>query len=72
MIAKSQLEKRASPLFRGPVTDTSVDLSTLETREGTRFGGFDATGTWLLGLECGSCFIPAPRYLTIVDACAPQ
>ena len=39
------------------------------TEAGQAFPGIDATGTWLLGLECGNCGIPAPWYLTVLKAC---
>lgn len=49
---------------------TSINLSTLTNETGTPFPGISATGTWVLGLVCGSCANPAPWYLTILKPCA--
>lgn len=44
---------------------TSADLSTLvDASDGSAFTGFEAEGTYLLALRCGSCPSPAPLVLT--------
>ena len=48
---------------------TVVDFSMLTTTGGQAFTGIDDTGTWLIGLECGNCGIPAPWYLSVLKVC---
>jgi len=44
---------------------TSADLSLLvDASDGSTFAGFEAEGTYLLALRCGSCPSPAPLVLT--------
>jgi len=64
------LETLATTLYRGTIpSGTVVDLSMLMTTGGQAFTGIDDTGTWLIGLECGNCGIPAPWYLSVLKAC---
>lgn len=66
------LETLPSALYRGGIdTGSVVDFSMLMTTGGQAFSGIDDTGTWLLGLECGNCGIPAPWYLTVLKVCTP-
>ncbi len=66
------LETLPTALYRGTIASgTVVDLSTLMTTGGQAFTGIDNTATWLLGLECGNCGIPAPWYLTVLKECTP-
>jgi hypothetical protein len=66
------LETLPTALYRGGIDfGTVVDFSTLMTTGGQAFTGIDDTGTWLLGLECGNCGIPAPWYLTVLKVCTP-
>lgn len=65
-----ELENMASALYRREVpAGTSVNLEEFLDEDGTAFPGIDASGTWLVGLECGGCREPAPTYLTILTAC---
>ena len=67
------LETLPSALYRGGIDiGTVVDFSMLTTMGGQAFPGIDDTGTWLLGLECGNCGIPAPWYLTVLKVCTPR
>lgn len=65
------LEHIADELYRGSVrAGNSLPLTTLtEDTTGQSFPGIDATGTWLLALNCGSCSNPAPWYLTVLQTC---
>ena len=64
------LETIADQMYRGEmVSDTSIDLSTLESDAGQSFPGIDASGTWLVALVCESCMNPAPGYLSILTPC---
>ena len=49
---------------------TSAVLSGAKNRkDGSAFPGFDqpTTGTWIMGLFCGSCQSPAPLFVTILE-----
>ena len=48
----------------------TLNLSTLKDSQGNAFSGIDASGTWLLGLQCGDCRNPAPWYLTVLKVCS--
>lgn len=65
------LENIADELYRGPVTaGAKLNLNTLvEETSGVAFPGIDATGTWILALNCTQCSNPAPWYLTILTPC---
>jgi hypothetical protein len=64
------LELIATDLYQGELsTGTRVSLNQLTTRGGKAFSGIDATGTWLLALQCGSCRNPAPWYLSVLKTC---
>ncbi len=64
------LETLPTALYRGTIASgTVVDFSTLTTTGGQAFTGIDDTGTWLVGLECGNCGIPAPWYLSVLKVC---
>jgi hypothetical protein len=66
------LETLPTALYRGTIdSGTVVTFSSLMTTGGQAFAGIDDTGTWLLGLECGNCGIPAPWYLTVLRVCTP-
>ena len=55
-------------------TGTTMDLSTLTvdgTATGEAFPGIDATSTWIVALQCGSCSNPAPWYMAILAPCTP-
>ena len=65
------LELIATKLYRGVNNSgTKVDFSTLKTDSGEGFPGIDATGTWLVALQCGGCRNPAPLYLSILKPCS--
>ena len=64
------IELIATDLYRAVIsTGTSVDFSTLKTDAGKAFSGIDATGTWVVALQCGSCRNPAPWYLSVLKPC---
>jgi hypothetical protein len=64
------LETLPTALYRGQIASgTVVDFSMLTTESGQAFTGIDDTGTWLIGLECGNCGIPAPWYLSVLKVC---
>ena len=64
------LELIATNLYQGGISSgTVVDFSTLQDSNGNRFSGIDATGTWIVALQCGNCRNPAPWYLSILQPC---
>ena len=64
------LELIATDLYRATIdSGTVVDFSTMKTAAGKAFSGIDATGTWLVALQCGGCRNPAPWYLSILKPC---
>jgi hypothetical protein len=64
------LELIATELYRGTIPmGTVVDFSMLMNDAGQRFSGIDATGTWIVALECGGCRNPAPWYLSVLKPC---
>jgi len=66
------LEIMDTEIYQGSIPPgTQIDFSTLETSDGKNFSGIDATGTWLVALQCGNCRNPAPWYLSILKVCTP-
>jgi hypothetical protein len=66
------LEIIPTSIYRGTIPQgTVVDFSSLKTTAGTAFSGIDASGTWLVALECGGCGIPSPWYLAVLQVCTP-
>jgi len=64
------IELIATELYEADIlVGNSVDLSTLTDKDGNKFPGISADGTWLLALQCGVCRNPAPWYLTILKPC---
>ena len=65
------LENIAAELYRGPVpAGSTIHLSTLvEETSGAPFTGVNASGTWILALNCLKCTNPAPWFLTILQPC---
>jgi hypothetical protein len=65
------LEMIAERLYRADVpSDEPFSLATLTDAQGQPFAGIDATGTWILALQCRFyCANPAPWYLTILAPC---
>lgn len=66
------LDRIALATYRAPIAaGFTLDFTTLKDEQGAPFPGIDATGTWLVGLECGNCRNPAPWYMTILEPCSP-
>jgi hypothetical protein len=66
------IEIIATELYEADVLiGTTIDFSTLKTKDGQAFQGIDDTGTWLVALQCGICRNPAPWYLSILKPCSP-
>ncbi len=66
------LDTIADELYSATVdAGTSFDLSLTHDSGGKPFAGIDASGTWLLALNCGDCTNPAPWYMTVLTACSP-
>jgi hypothetical protein len=64
------LELIAADLYRAEIpAGTVLDFSMLKNKSGQAFAGIDADGTWVVALQCGSCWNPAPWYLTILKPC---
>jgi hypothetical protein len=64
------LDLIATELYQGSIpSGTVVDFSGLEDSSGKSFPGIDATGTWIVALQCGGCRNPAPWYLSILTPC---
>ncbi len=65
------LENIAAEMYRAPVPQGStLNLSALvEETTGAPFAGINATGTWILALNCTKCTNPAPWFLTILTPC---
>lgn len=62
------LDLIAEELYWGEVqSGSSYSLAATATEAGAGFAGVDDTGTWLVGLRCGSCTNPAPWYLTVLE-----
>jgi hypothetical protein len=70
------LDLIAQELYWGDVlAGSSFSLQEAATRAdmpvgsaaGTAFSGIDDSGTWLVGLRCGTCTNPAPWFLTILQ-----
>ncbi len=49
----------------------TMDLSQLTDDMGQPFPGIDASYTWIVALDCGSCANPAPWYLSLLEPCTP-
>jgi hypothetical protein len=65
------LDRIATATYRADIMTGSVlDFTTLRDESGAAFPGIDDTGTWLVGLICGSCRNPAPWYMTILKTCS--
>jgi hypothetical protein len=66
----TNLDTIADELYSSEVLiGTSFDLSRTRDATGKYFSGIDASGTWLLALNCGDCANPAPWYMTVLTAC---
>ena len=65
------IETIATDLYLADISiGTMVDFSTMKTIGGKTFPGIDATGTWVVALQCGACRNPAPWYLTVLKPCS--
>lgn len=51
------------------VAGTDFTLDALKDKSGNAFTGVTSSGTWVLGLVCGSCKNPAPWYITVLKPC---
>jgi hypothetical protein len=66
-------DRVATLLYQVPIVDgaTSTDLALAKTSDGRAFSGFappdGADGFWAVGLLCGSCQIPAPIAVAILN-----
>ncbi len=61
------LEADADALYTLPLTGaTTADLADATGSSGP-FPGLSGDGTWLLALRCGSCYNPAPIFLTVLE-----
>ena len=65
------LEQNATALYTVDVPGgSSVDLATAMSGT-TAFPGFLGDGVWVLALRCGSCYNPAPPFLTVITPTPP-
>lgn len=65
------LDLIADEIYWGDVlSGSSFSLADTATEAGASFPGFDDSGTWLVGLRCGTCTNPAPWYLTVIEPCS--
>ncbi len=65
------LQTIATGMWQSDVeSGTSISLSAFTDSNGNAFGGIDATHTWIIALECGTCRNPAPWYITVLKPCA--
>ncbi|MEQ1565933.1 MAG: hypothetical protein ABMA64_09875 [Myxococcota bacterium] len=63
-----QLDTNADRIYRRYVgSETSAALSEAADEAGAAFPGFDATGTWLIGISCSACSTPVPLLLTVIS-----
>ena len=49
---------------------TETQLSELQNESGDAFDGIDDEGIWIVALSCGTCFIPAPWFIAILQPCS--
>lgn len=64
------LDTIATTMYRANVdAGTSFDLSMTKDDAGNPFPGVDASGTWIVALNCGACANPAPWYMTVLRPC---
>jgi hypothetical protein len=65
-----RLDELALEMFEAPVdVGTKISFDQATTTEGKPFSGIDATGTWIVALNCGGCQNPAPWYLSVLVPC---
>jgi len=67
----AHLDEIAVEMYDAPIdAGTKISLDRAKTSDGKPFAGIDATHTWLLALNCGSCQSPAPWYMTVLAPCS--
>jgi hypothetical protein len=66
------LDRIATELYRADIaTGTTLNFSDLKDSSGKQFSGITSDGTWIVGLQCGTCHNPSPLYVTILTpACS--
>jgi hypothetical protein len=66
-----KLDEIAAAMYEAHIdVGTKVTFDQLKNiKDQTPFPGIDATHTWLVALNCGSCQNPAPWYLSILKPC---
>jgi hypothetical protein len=66
-----KLDEIADAMYEAHVNvGTKLTFDQLKNmKDGSTFPGIDATHTWLVALNCGSCQNPAPWYLSILKPC---
>jgi len=66
------LDRIALELYRANIdTGTTLNFADLKDSGGKQFSGITSDGTWIVGLQCGTCHNPSPLYVTILKpACS--
>ena len=66
------LDRIATELYRADIdSGTTLNFSDLKDADGNKFNGITEDGTWIIGLQCGTCRNPSPLFVTILKpSCA--
>jgi hypothetical protein len=65
-----QIDTIAQDLWTAGISaGTRISLSELQTEDGKPFTGIDRQGTWLVALVCGSCALPTPWFIGVLESC---
>jgi len=66
------LDRIATELYRADIdSGTTLNFSDLKDSNGKKFTGITEDGTWIIGLQCGSCRNPSPLFVTVLKpSCA--
>jgi hypothetical protein len=51
--------------------ETEARLDLAHDSQGGIFPGFSSTGTWIMGVRCGTCFSPFPLWVATIDVVDP-
>jgi hypothetical protein len=61
------LDRIATELYRADIdSGTTLKFSDLKDSDGNKFTGITEDGTWIVGLQCGTCHNPSPLFVTIL------